>query len=77
MTAPARTVKVRLLVAVWPDGAWAAPQSWSGYDDAGMIDDASTQAGTDIASASLVWAEIDIPIPSEPAVVVGRVAGEG
>lgn len=58
----ARTVRVRLLVAVWPDGEWCV-----------VIDRTTIRR----SGSRFVAVEADLPIPSEPAAVAGRVVGEG
>lgn len=72
---PVRTVHVCLLVAVWPDGTWRVLEQSHARAPV-SVRKAMENATT---GASLHWVEADIPlpIPSEPAVVVGRVVKEG
>lgn len=76
MSAPARAVKVRLLVAVWDDnGDWlvCGTSAESADDNSARLRELVKE---ECRHYREVWVEADIPVV-EPAVVVGRVAGEG
>lgn len=66
-----KTIRVRIAVAVQPDGVWCASgdssftDTWSKGAALHALDD----------GAVAVWVEADVPLP-ETAVVEGRVVGE-
>lgn len=74
---PVRTVRVRLLVAVWPDGGWRSHGVWYGQRPDTTTREFRRAMGHDADSATFTWIEADVPLPAEPEVVPGRVVGGG
>lgn len=74
MSSPARTVRVRIPVAVSRKGEYHA-EAWSHYDDndkAGRLASAIKILLADPLS-HIVWIEADVPVPGEPVAVVAEV----
>jgi hypothetical protein len=74
MSSEPKTVRVRILVLVSPDGRWNS----GGYTEAKTIDDLSWVCDgmpddVELSECRQVWVEADVPIP-EPEAIEGRVS---
>ncbi len=70
------TIRVRIAVAVAPNGQWAAG-GWNSWEDQTRIDDydlaSSAIEGTDSDNARITWVEADVLLPPPEETVKGEV----
>jgi hypothetical protein len=70
-----RTVKVRIAVAVDPEGAWCG-QGWSDHNG-GPVEGAAVEAavGAAASGSARFWIEAELPVPErDPVTIRGTVS---